>query len=57
MYLVAIQTYVDERAVAFICGYPDIDTEFDAYISTLKSMQIDEMLKVRQAQYDRYVEP
>lgn len=55
MYLVDIQTYVDERAVAFICGYADIDTEFDSYIDTLKAMQIEEVLKVRQAQYDRYV--
>ncbi len=54
MYLVDIQTYVDERAVAFICGYSDIETEFENYISTLKAMQIDEVLKVRQAQYDRY---
>lgn len=54
MYLVDIQTYVDERAVAFICGYSDLETEFGNYISTLKAMQIDEVLKVRQAQYDRY---
>lgn len=55
MYLVDIQTYVDERAVAFICGYADLDTEFDSYIATLQSMQLEEVLKVRQAQYDRYV--
>lgn len=54
MYLVDIQTYVDERAVAFICGYSDIETEFDSYIETLKGMQIEELLKVRQAQYDRF---
>lgn len=47
MYLVDIQTYADERAVAFICGYADIDTEFDSYIDTLKAMQIEEVLKVR----------
>ncbi len=55
MYLVDIQTYVDERAVAFICGYADLDAEFDSYIATLQSMQLEEVLKVRQAQYDRYV--
>lgn len=55
MYLVDIQTHVDERAVAFICGYADLDTEFDSYIATLQSMQLEEVLKVRQAQYDRYV--
>jgi len=54
MYLVDIQTYVDERAVAFICGYADIETEFDGYIATLEAMQIEELLKVRQAQYVRF---
>lgn len=49
-------SYVDERAVAFICGYADIETEFDSYLSTLKNMQVDELIKVRQAQYDRYAE-
>ena len=52
--MVDIQTYVDERAVAFICGYADIGAEFDSYIATLESMQIGELLKVRQAQYDRF---
>ena len=56
MYLVDVQTYVDERAVAFICGYADIETEFDSYLSTLENMQVDELIKVRQAQYDRYAE-
>lgn len=55
MYLTDIETYVQERAISFICSYADIDTEFDAYIETLKSMQVEELLKVRQAQYDRYV--
>ncbi|MBQ8095369.1 MAG: ABC transporter substrate-binding protein, partial [Clostridia bacterium] len=54
MYLVDIETYVNERAVAFICGYSDIDTEFDSYLETLKNMQIEELIKVKQAQYDRY---
>ncbi len=54
MYLVDVQTYVDERAVAFISGNASIEDEFDAYIETLKSMQIEELLKVKQAQYDRF---
>lgn len=54
MYLVDIDTYVNERAVAFISGYADIEAEFDSYIATLESMQIGELLKVRQAQYDRF---
>lgn len=56
MYLVDVQTYVDERAVAFICGYSSIADEFDSYLETLKSMQIEELIAVKQAQYDRYAE-
>ena len=54
MYLVDLTTYVDERAVAFICGYSSIEDEFDSYLSTLQAMQVEELLKVKQAQYDRY---
>lgn len=54
MYLVDLTTYVDERAVAFICGYSSIEDEFDSYLATLEAMQLDELLKVKQAQYDRY---
>jgi len=56
MYMVDLQTYVDERAVAFISGTASIEDEFDSYISTLQSLQIEELLKVKQAQYDRYAE-
>ena len=54
MYQVDIQTYVDERAVAFICGYADIEAEFDGYLAALDAMQLGELLKVKQAQWDRY---
>ena len=54
MYLTDLTTYVDERAVAFICGYASIEDEFDSYIETLKGMQVEELIKVKQAQYDRY---
>ena len=54
MYLVDVQTYVDERAVAFICGNASIEDEFDSYIETLKNMQIEELISVKQAQYDRF---
>ena len=54
MYLTDLTTYVDERAVAFICGYASIEDEFDSYIETLKGMQVEELIKVKQAQYDRF---
>lgn len=56
MYLTDLTTYVDERCVAFICGYASIEDEFDTYIETLKSMQVEELIKVKQAQWDRYAE-
>ena len=40
--------------MAFLSGVADIEAEFDSYIATLESMQIGELLKVRQAQYDRF---
>lgn len=52
--MVDLKTYVDERAVAFISGTASIEDEFDSYISTLQSLQLEEVLKVKQAQYDRY---
>ena len=54
MYQVDIQTYVDENAIAFITGTKNLEADFDAYIATLESLQIGEMLKIRQAQYDRF---
>ncbi|MBQ9326655.1 MAG: extracellular solute-binding protein [Clostridia bacterium] len=55
MYMVDLQTYVDERAVGFISGTYSIEDEFDSYIATLQGLQIEELLKVKQAQYDRFV--
>jgi len=55
MYEPAISTYVSEMAMAFICGYEDIETEFDGYIETLKSMQVEAVIETRQAQWDRYI--
>ncbi len=55
MYMVDLQTYVDERAVGFISGTYSIEDEFDSYIAALQGLQIEEVLKVKQAQYDRFV--
>lgn len=52
-YLVDLQTYADEMNVAFITGTTPLD-QFDSYVETLKSMHLDDLLKVRTAQYDRY---
>lgn len=53
-YLVDITTYVEEMHVAFVTGTTSLDT-YDSYLESLKSMNLEEILKVRQAQYDRYL--
>ncbi len=54
-YLVDIQTYVEQMNVAFISGVNDMAT-FDSYLTTLKNMNIEELIQIKQAQYDRYME-
>lgn len=53
-YMVDIETYVDESATAFITGTKSLD-EFDSYISGLDALNLSEVLKVKQAQYQRYL--
>lgn len=52
-YMVDIQTYVEEMMVSFISGVTPLD-QFDNYINTLQSMNIDEILKIKTEQYQRY---
>jgi putative aldouronate transport system substrate-binding protein len=52
-YLVDIQTYVDQMEVAFVSGNTSLD-DFDSYISTLDTMHLSDILKIKQDQYDRY---
>ncbi len=54
-YLVDIETYVEQMNVAFISGNSDMST-FDSYLATLKNMNVEELIKIKQAQYDRYME-
>ncbi|MGN1163335.1 MAG: extracellular solute-binding protein, partial [Candidatus Ornithospirochaeta sp.] len=53
MYMVDIQTYVDEMAVAFVTGTTPL-SEYDAYVDALNRMNLQDLLKVKQAQWDRY---
>lgn len=48
-----ISTYVQEMGDKFILGAESLD-KFDQYVSKLKSMGIDEYVKIKQAQYDRF---
>jgi putative aldouronate transport system substrate-binding protein len=39
--------------VAFVSGNTSLD-DFDSYISTLDTMHLSDILKIKQDQYDRY---
>jgi putative aldouronate transport system substrate-binding protein len=49
-----ITTYVNEMNIKFITGKEPL-SNFDAYIKALKSMGVEDVVKGRQAQYDRYL--
>lgn len=49
-----INTYVQESTIKFIIGTRPL-TEFDSFVSTVKSMGIDEVIAINQAQYDRFL--
>lgn len=48
-----IAQYVSQQSIGFITGKLSLNS-FDLYMSTLKSMNIDDVIRVKQAQYDRY---
>ena len=49
-----VKTYVTENLTNFIIGKKPI-SEWDSYVAKVKSMGIDEMIKVYQDSYDRWV--
>ena len=49
----AITTYVEEELTKFIMGLRDM-SEYDSFVETLKGMNIDKAIAIRQAAYDRY---
>ena len=54
-YYVDIETYVEENATAFITGTKDL-SEFDNYIAGLNSLNLQQVLDVRKAQYGRFLD-
>ena len=48
-----VTTYVDSMMIKFIMGEESLD-KWDTYLSTLKKMNIDELIKIYQDAYDRY---
>lgn len=51
-----LNSYMDELSIGFINGQYDIE-DSDAYIEELEALGLNEVLAVRQAQYDRCLNP
>lgn len=49
-----IKEYVKESAAMFIIGQKDIDKDWDEYIKTLKSLNLNRFVELAQIGYDRY---
>lgn len=49
-----VNTYKDEMYLKWLMGQESID-KYDAYVQQIKKMGIDEVIKIRQAAYDRFV--
>jgi putative aldouronate transport system substrate-binding protein len=53
-YYTDIKDYVSSMTAKFIVGEEDIQTGWDRYVSEIKKMNIDKVIAVKQAAYDRY---
>lgn len=53
-YINYISKYVATQQVAFITGKADLDS-FDIYIESLISMNVEELIAIKQTQYSRYI--
>ncbi len=49
-----ISTFCNEQEQKWILGVEDVDSTWDSYIAQLKSMNVDEVLKVMNSAYTRY---
>lgn len=48
-----MKTYTKEMIQKFIMGTESLD-KYDAFLNQLDAMGLDEVLEIKQAQYDRY---
>lgn len=54
-YVTDVMSFVNESSLRFIKGEDSLDN-FDNYVQTLKSIGMDELIKVKQSMYDRFVD-
>lgn len=55
LYLPDIQSFVDSSALDFITGKKNTEGDFDDYIAELEALHLDEVVEIKQAQYNRYL--
>ncbi len=55
-YLADILPYVEQYRAAVAVGDKDLDATWDEYVDTLKKMQMDRLVEIDQAAYDRFLE-
>lgn len=48
-----LSSYVEEQSTLFILGTRDLDTEWDSYLKEFDSMNLNRLIEIRQAAYDR----
>lgn len=53
-YMTEISTYATEMSAAFITGEKDIESDWDEYVATFEKMNLEKVLEVYQAAYDRW---
>ena len=51
----SISTYVSEHKQKWVLGSEDIESSFASYQQEIKKLGLDEMVKIQQAAYDRYI--
>lgn len=53
-YKTDLTTYLNTMRVAFITGEANLETDWDNYQNTIRSMSLDKLLAAEQSAYDRY---
>ena len=48
-----LATYIWEMTGKFTVGTADVEQEWDSFVSNVKDLGVDQILAVKQAQYDR----
>ena len=50
-----IDTYLTQSMANFIMGVWSLDSDWDTYLETLKTMRLEDYLAIEQAAWDRYI--